>query len=291
MGIINSMKSKILTIKASMDSKLNWIGSNILTTNSLLVEMVYQQRLLQHRNEFAKRYARKYFSQTDEDGITLEIINRIRSVDPGCGNIFAEFGVGDGCENNTLVLLSLGWKGSWFGGEDLAFCTEDSQSLHFRKSWITSENIIELYQQALQDWSASQLDIISLDLDGNDYHFIQRLLSQDAKPALFICEYNAIFPVGADWKAKYNDNFRWTGDHYFGASISSLVHLFTSNGYFLCACNPHTGANAFFVRNEYLGLFPDIPDRIEDIYVPPFYRGDNRFTHAITPDFIRSLFD
>jgi hypothetical protein len=32
-----------------------------------------------------------------------------------------EFGVGDGTENNTLVLLSIGWRGAWVGGENLAF--------------------------------------------------------------------------------------------------------------------------------------------------------------------------
>ena len=63
------------------------------------------------------RFGAKFFSQSDEDGITLEIIRRI-GLKTGT---FLELGVGDGLENNTLVLLSVGWRGAWFGGETLAF--------------------------------------------------------------------------------------------------------------------------------------------------------------------------
>ena len=48
---------------------------------------------------------KKCFSQTDEDGITIEILRRIGCLEKGT---FAEFGPGDGMENNTLILKSLG---------------------------------------------------------------------------------------------------------------------------------------------------------------------------------------
>lgn len=290
MKIIAALKALYQSVyQIHKDSKINNALSEI--NNALLVEIIYRQRLSEHKNEFARRYARKYFSQTDEDGLTLEIVKRIRSKNTGYGKYFAEFGVGDGCENNTLVLLSLGWLGSWFGGQDLAFNAENSRSLRFHKSWITKDNIINLYHQALNDWSISELDIVSLDLDGNDYYFIDSLLSNDVRPPLFICEYNAIVPIGANWKISYDDNHQWQGDHYFGASISSFISLFSKHGYFLCACNPHTGANAFFIRNEYRDLFPEIPEKAEDIYATPFYRLDNKFTHRMAPQFIRSLFE
>lgn len=46
----------------------------------------------------------KVYSQSDEDGITLAIVRRL---DIARG-VFAELGVGDGVENNTLVFLALG---------------------------------------------------------------------------------------------------------------------------------------------------------------------------------------
>ena len=57
-------------------------------------------------------------------------------------------GVGDGTENNTLILLSLGWKGFWVGGSDLAFETSSSKKLKFYKNWITVENILSILIKA-----------------------------------------------------------------------------------------------------------------------------------------------
>ena len=45
------------------------------------------------------RFGAKYFSSTDEDGITLEIAKRL-GIKSGT---FIEIGVGNGLENNTLI--------------------------------------------------------------------------------------------------------------------------------------------------------------------------------------------
>lgn len=57
------------------------------------------------------------FSQFDEDSITLEILNRI-GLHKG---FFVEFGVGNGLENNSIVLLASDWEGAWFGGQEISF--------------------------------------------------------------------------------------------------------------------------------------------------------------------------
>jgi hypothetical protein len=56
---------------------------------------------------------RRHFSQNDEDGILLEILRRLDIVD---ARSFIEFGVGDGTENNTIILLAKKWSGAWVGG-------------------------------------------------------------------------------------------------------------------------------------------------------------------------------
>src|SRR5262252_5197626 len=63
------------------------------------------------------RHGAKFFSQSDEDGILLEILRRLGLA----SGVFAELGVGNGLENNSLILLMHGWKGVWLGGEPLAF--------------------------------------------------------------------------------------------------------------------------------------------------------------------------
>jgi len=59
---------------------------------------------------------RRHFSQNDEDGILLEILRLIEITPPAA---FLEFGVGDGIENNTIILLALG--GAAYGLVDKAF--------------------------------------------------------------------------------------------------------------------------------------------------------------------------
>lgn len=64
-----------------------------------------------HPNPLNK-FGKKCFSQTDEDGITIEILRRLELINNG---VYAEYGVGNGTENNTLILAALGWKGFWVG--------------------------------------------------------------------------------------------------------------------------------------------------------------------------------
>ena len=282
--------NNLLSNTDQMLRALNTIGLLETDVRNLLVEKLSIHRLDQCRNPFAAKYARKHLSQTDEDGITVEIIRRIGLIGDGT---FCEFGVGNGLENNTLILLSLGWKGSWFGAERLKINTANSKKLHFNNVWIVLENIVKLHNHSLEKHNKSEHDVVSMDVDGNDYIFIKELLESGVKPKLFIAEYNGVFPPDVIWSMKYNPkHLDRPGDRcesYYGASLGAINKLFSIHGYFLCACNPQTGVNAFFVKNEFRDLFPEVPDCIDDIYVPPFYRVDNTFSHKVTAKFVESF--
>jgi hypothetical protein len=243
----------------------------------------YQLRLTNHTNSFVQ-FGAKVYSQNDEDGLTFEICRRL-GLKQGW---FAEFGVGDGLENNTLALLAAGWKGAWFGGEDLCFSHEGSR-LSFVKSWITKENILELIRSERAGLPADGVDLISLDLDGNDYFFIRELLLAGVLPKIFVAEYNAKFPPPIKFTINYDPGHTWKGDDYFGASLALLVELFAEFGYFLVVCNLASGSNAFFVRNEFKELFPDIPDRADMIYVRPNFRTFKYVMHPVSIETIQCL--
>ena len=115
-----------------------------LTSYDLNLANYHENKRNNHPNTFCK-YGKKMFSQADEDGITLEIINRLKIKN---GN-FIEFGVGDGLENNTIILLSLGWQGIWFGGENILINTKKSKRLTFYQNFITLKNILDLTKYAL----------------------------------------------------------------------------------------------------------------------------------------------
>lgn len=235
------------------------------------------------------RYGKKCFSQTDEDGITLEILRRIKKTGNG---VFAEFGVADGTENNTLILVALGWKGFWVGGDELAFDADvNKRRFSYIKNWITLDNIVSLANKGLSDIGEKSVDLISLDLDGNDYYFVEALLRNLPQPKVFIVEYNAKFPPPIKFKIQYNDKHIWNADDYFGASLNSFAELFERYGYSLICCNAHTGANAFFVQNAYMHLFEDVPKDINDIFMEPKYYLYKNFGHKKSLKTIVNIFN
>ena len=234
------------------------------------------------------KFGKKCFSQTDEDGITIEILRRINHLEKGT---FAEFGPGNGMENNTLLLKSLGWKGFWVGNENLKFNVKNNDNFIYIKEFITLKNIIQLAMTAKKEINVQNLDVISLDLDGNDFHLVNELLKNNFRPKLFIVEYNAKFPPPIKWIMNYNEKHFWDGTDYFGASLSSFVDLFEKKDYFLACCNFFSGANAFFVDLKYKEFFKDIPNEISEIYVPPRYMLPYSFGHSQSIKTISSLFD
>jgi hypothetical protein len=247
----------------------------------------YQTRQLQsaHPNPLS-RFGRKCFSQADEDGITLEILRRLGHLSNG---VYVEFGVADGLENNTLILASLGWKGFWVSGEDLAFNYRPTEKFVFLKEWITLENILDLTRRGMRQIHAESIDVVSLDLDGNDIYFAEKLLSF-VRPKLFIAEYNAKFPPPVEFQIAYDPKHVWGHDDYFGASLSSFDKLFSAHGYRLICCNAHSGVNAFFIDERYAELFADIPTDIQHIYVEPRYYLYNRYGHRISTKVVERIF-
>ena len=232
------------------------------------------------------RFGGKYFSQGDEDGLTLEIIKRL-GIENGT---FAELGVGNGLENNTLILLASGWRGFWIGGEDLAFNHKlNPERFAFFHVWVSLENVTGLIKHGLESIGIRILDILSLDLDGNDYYLVREILKAGILPKLFILEYNAKFPPPIKWSIEYDANHAWDATDYQGASLTLLAELLSDFSYTLICCNSATGANAFFVKNEYLPNFADVPKAIDDIFVECRYQVYKRWGHPPSPKTVERM--
>ncbi|GAB7564144.1 hypothetical protein LG202_21830 [Methylobacillus methanolivorans] len=252
-----------------------------------LLRYTGQEALRKHPNPLS-RHAAKVYSQNEEDGITFEILRRLELQE----GVFAEYGVGDGTENNTLSLLASNWRGFWIGNQDLAFpvTREPETGFYYSKEWVTRDNITELYSAGLKAIGEYACNLVSMDLDGNDWHFVKALLDSGIQPHVFITEYNAKFIPPIKFVIPYNDHHEWLGDDYFGASFVSFVDLFSEYGYFPVCCNI-TGSNAFFVHKKYKHLFQDIPEKIEEIFVAPqyFLSGLDYSGHPISLKTISSI--
>jgi hypothetical protein len=96
------------------------------------------------------------------------------------------------------------------------------------------------------------LGILSIDVDGNDYWFLKRLLSM--QPAIIAIEYNASFllrRITVPYKPDFERHREHASGLYCGASLTAMSHLCQEHGYSLVAISD-SGVNAFFVRNGLL---------------------------------------
>jgi hypothetical protein len=239
-----------------------------------------RSNLLKSNNNPLLNKGQKYFSQNDEDGITLEILNRIGLLNSNNSKNFIEFGVGNGLENNSLILLMHGFKGVWVGNEDLAINLDNSKRLEYIKTWLTLDNIHDTFTQAVNYINTTDIDVLSIDLDGNDIYFINYFMLSKCFPKIIITEYNGKFPPPVEFTIDYDSNHIFNSD-YMGASLQSFYNLLKFQ-YKLICCNI-AGCNAFFVRNDFAYNFLDVPENISEIFMPANYGIVTRMGHPVSP--------
>jgi len=187
-------------------------------------------------------------SQNGEDGILAELFKRIG---PDYG-FFVEIGAGDGVECNCGNLARrFGWSGLMIEGDEgqyarLRSTVKKLPRVQTASELVSVDNACELLRR---HGVATELDLLSIDIDGNDY-WIWRALSE-FRSRVVVIEYNAYYPPPAHCTIKYNSNHRWDVTTYYGASLAALEALGDSLGYALVGTESR-GINAFFVRNDLL---------------------------------------
>ena len=172
---------------------------------------------------------------------------------------FVEIGVEDGKECNTANLsINLGWQGAIIDANKERL--ESGRSFYKEKlgknfskvkmipSFVTKGNV----NQLLSDNGISgEIDLFSIDIDGNDYWLWQAV--SVVNPRVAVIEYNASFGFDKSMTIKYDPNFSASvkdkSSIYHGASLLALKKLAKTKGYVLVGCDSH-GIDAFFVRQD-----------------------------------------
>lgn len=181
-------------------------------------------------------YERTVYSQHGEDGI-LDAIFRVIGT---TNRYYVEFGVGNGSERNTRYLAAhRGWRGLLMDGG------HSDPSINLHREFITADNINSLFAK---HEVPAEFDLLSIDIDGNDYWIWQRL-SDRYRPRVIVAEYNANVGPEERRTIAYDPQFVWTGTDYYGASLGALAALGEDKGYVLAGCES-LGVNAFFVRSD-----------------------------------------
>jgi hypothetical protein len=233
------------------------------------------------------------FSQWGEDGIIQHLSRRI----PITHKTFIEFGVEDFHESNCrFLMMKDGWRGMVMDGSSDNIARIETADFHWRHdlraifAFITRDNINELLRRS--DFP-EDLGILSVDLDGNDYHVLRAI--EGFQPRILICEYNAVFGAERAISVPYDPAFQRTKAHYsnlyWGASLAALTLEAERRGLSLVGTNS-AGNNAFFVRRDLLG--PGLLARTPlEAFTPALYREsrdqNGNLSYMRSPDRLKIL--
>jgi hypothetical protein len=214
----------------------------------------------------------KVFSQWGEDGIIQYLINSIEIKNKN----FIEFGVEDFSEANCrFLLMKDNWSGFVIDGSEENIRRLRQTNLYWKHqidaipAFITRENVNDTLMQSGFD---SDIGILSVDIDGNDYHVLEAITC--VKPRILVCEFNAVFGPTRRISIPYSAEFQRTKAHYsnlyFGASLSAITSLAATKGYSLVGINS-AAVNAFYVRTDLLNENVAAV-RVEDVYTSSKFR-------------------
>lgn len=219
-----------------------------------------------HDHEF------RVFSQWGEDGILQYLIRSL----PITHRTFIEFGVEDFIESNCrFLMMNDNWSGFVIDGSPENIRRLEQAPFFWKHdlrgvaAFITRENINELLAQSGFE---PEVGILSIDLDGIDYHVLEAL--HGWRPAILVCEYNAVFGPQRKITVPYEPDFVRGHKHsshlYAGASLGALAHAAGRKGYALVGTNS-AGNNAFFVRQDLVNDRVQVLS-VEDAFTPSRFR-------------------
>jgi len=187
-------------------------------------------------------------SQNDEDGITLALFDLI-----GHGlRRFAEIGAGTNGGNSGFLVRECGWTGLMVdASSDRVKRLQRNFGPHGVRTvaeMVSRENVNQLLQD---NGVTGDIDLLSIDIDGNDYWVWQSLTV--ASPRVVIIEYNAAWgaehAVVVPYDATFDRHEHGGPLKYYGASLAAVIRLATEKGYRFLTTEPR-GVNAYFVRND-----------------------------------------
>jgi len=189
------------------------------------------------------------FSQNGEDGIIDFLISQLKE----SNRYFIEIGASNGLENNSSWLaMAKRFSGLMVDAdtESVSLC----RKLYEGMNWglrvealkVNLENVEQIRKWAVQ----SSPDVLSLDIDSNDYYIMQRLFELNIRPKIAIVEYNSAFGPKESCTIEYNKNFYFLeaqpDGFFYGVSIEGWKTFFEKQGYKFVTVDSN-GVNAFFV--------------------------------------------
>lgn len=228
-----------------------------LKINDTVSQKILEYRYANDKSEPKKisDYGFSIYSQHEEDGILLYIFSLIGVQSKKCVEICA----GNGVESNTANLfVNHFWTGLLFDGnvKNIEFAKK-FYSMHkntkiyppiIKHAWINKDNINTLIED---NGIKGEIDLFSLDIDGNDYYLLDEL--NVINPRVIVLEINHMLgyekSLSIPYDEKFVAEFKNGVTDYYGASLMAFIKLANSKGYRFVGLN-RIATNAFFIRND-----------------------------------------
>lgn len=207
--------------------------------------------LLEHRHDITSQYG--------EDGMIQKIFEVIGDGSRWCVELGALNGTHD--SNVWNLVKNKGWNAvlieadpTYF--EKLVAEYKDTPSAHPVQAFVSFEGEQSLDSIFARTPIPEGFDLLSLDIDGNDYHLWDSLTRY--RPRVVVIEFNPSIPDSVEFVQPRDMSV------YQGSSLRATVRLGKEKGYELIAVNE---GNAFFVSKELFPLFGIEDNRLESMHV------------------------
>jgi hypothetical protein len=204
-----------------------------------------------------EEYRTNVTSQFGEDGILLHLFQRLGIREGWC----VEFGAWDGksCSNTYNLIINHGWHGILIEASGRRFA-KLRENLKDRPNVIllnktvgfTTSDCLDAILQATP--IPPDFDLLSIDIDGNDYHVWKKVANY--RPKVVIIEFNQTIPNDVEFVQARDVNVNQ------GNSLLALQKLGLEKGYRLLCC---TDINAIFIYQDFTPCFPEQVDNLNVI--------------------------
>lgn len=211
-------------------------------------------------NDWLLSFRKQKFSQWGEEGIIEKIFDLIDETRKNKWCV--EFGAHDGYSNsNTCYFIKeKGFSSVMIEADQKRF--KQLQKAYFGNEKVICLNqFVELLGEKCLDNILSNtpipndFDLLSVDVDGEDYHIWKSL--KNFFPKVVIIEFNPTIPLDMDI-------FQSEGcGNDFGASLLAVYNLGKEKGYEMVSV---TDVNAIFVRKEYYDKFKIANNAPKELY-------------------------
>jgi hypothetical protein len=205
-------------------------------------------------------HAKNVYSQSGEDGIQQAVFERIPKTGPDRWAV--EFGAWDGKKfsNSCNLVMNHAWNAVFIEANPAKFdlltrTYADNTRAHCLKAFVTFDGDSSLDALLAGTPAPPDFDLLSIDIDGNDYHIWESV--RRYRPKVVVIEFNPSIP--------HNISFVQPRDMKVqqGSSLLALNELAKAKGYALVCV---TELNAIFVRAEFFPAFDIVDNSLDSLH-------------------------